>query len=81
MEKEKYPILEEDESAGMCSEPSAAVTYSEKEQLDVPVLGPSTWEEAMNDLDASEKEFEAGECIPWKNVVSEIKERYRHHAY
>lgn len=81
MKEKKYPILEEDGSTGMCAEPSAAVAYREKEQLDVPILGPSTWEEAMNDLDTAEKEFEAGEGIPWENVVSEIKERYRHHAY
>lgn len=52
-------------------------SLSSEEQFDVPVLGPSTWKEAMDDLDESEKEFDAGKCIPWENVMSEIKDRYR----
>ena len=55
--------------------------YAVDEHLDEPFLGPSTWDVAMADLDESEKEFEAGKCIPWENVMSEIKERYRHYAY
>ena len=52
-------------------------SLSLEEQFDVPVLGPSTWKEAMDDLDESEKEFDAGKCIPWEDVMSEIKDRYR----
>ena len=35
----------------------------------------------MTELDVSEKEFEAGECIPWENMMEEIKERYKSYAY
>jgi hypothetical protein len=81
MEEKKYPILEDEESVGLCSEPSVEAQYAIEEQLDVPILGPSTWKEAMDDLDESEKEFEAGKCIPWDDVMSEIKDRYRHYAH
>ena len=77
MEEKRYPILEEEESVGLCSETSVAARYAVEEQFDVPVLGPSTWKEAMDDLDESEKEFDAGKCIPWEDVMSEIKDRYR----
>ena len=80
MEEKRYPILEEEESVGLCSEPSVAARYKTEEQLDMPILGPSTWDEAMDDLDESEKEFEAGKCIPWDDVMSEIKDRYRLYA-
>ena len=81
MEEKRYPILEEEESVGLCSEPSVAVRCTIEEQFDAPILGPSTWEEAMDDLDESEKEFDAGKCIPWDDVVSEIKGRYRVYAH
>jgi hypothetical protein len=77
MEEKRYPILEEEENVGLCSEPSVAARYAVEEQFDVPMLGPSTWKEAMDDLDESEKEFDAGKCIPWEDVMSEIKDRYR----
>ncbi len=44
-------------------------------------IGSSTWEEAMADLDESEEEFKAGKCIPWEDVMEEIKERYKSYAY
>jgi hypothetical protein len=36
-------------------------------------IDSSTWEEAMADLDESEEEFKAGKCIPWEDVMEEIK--------
>lgn len=81
MEEKKYPILDEEECVGVSAEPTVAVAYNEKKVCAAPVLGPSTWEEAMGDLDVSEREFEAGECVCWESVVSELKERYRHYAY
>ena len=81
MEEKRYPILEEEENVGLCSEPSLAARYAVEEQFDVPMLGPSTWKEAMDDLDESEKEFDAGKCIPWEDVMSEIKDRYRLYAH
>ena len=81
MEEKRYHILEEEENIGLCSEPAVAVRYTIEEQFDAPILGPSSWEEAMDDLDESEKEFDAGKCIPWDDVMSEIKDRYRLYAH
>lgn len=81
MEEKRYPIFEEEESVGICSEPSVAARYAVEEKYDVPILGPSTWKEAMDDLDESEKEFETGKCIPWSDVMSEIKDRYTLYAH
>ena len=33
------------------------------------------------DIEESEKEFEAGKCLPWEDVMSEIKGRYHLYAY
>ena len=35
----------------------------------------------MADLDESEREFETGRCIPWENILEEIKDRYKSYAY
>lgn len=75
MEDKQHLIHEKEEKTGMVCEPIGTLAYNETEAVDIPIMGPSTWEEAMTDLDASEKEFEAGECIPWKNMMEEIKER------
>jgi hypothetical protein len=80
MDKKNYPIYDEESDNKVC-EPSGVAAYSDWVDCDVPILGPSTWEEAIADLDESEREFEAGECIPWENVVGEIKERYKSYAY
>ena len=34
----------------------------------------------MADLDESEREFETGRCIPWENILEEIKDRYKSYA-
>ena len=81
MEEKRYPILEEEENTGMCCEPVAAIAYDDVEDRILPILGPANWEEAMSDLDESEREFETGKCLPWDDVMSEIKERYKHYAY
>lgn len=81
MEDKKHPIREEEENTGMVCEPIGTPAYNETEVVDIPIMGPSTWEDALADLDVSEKEFEAGECIPWENVMEEIKERYKSYAY
>ena len=84
MKEKKYPIIEEENDASMASEPTAAVAYADSlatVEEDRPILGPSTWEEALADLDESEREFEEGKCVPWENVMEEIKERYKSYAY
>ena len=80
MKEKRYPKLEEEDNVDMCSEPAVAEAYTDIAEKVVPVLGPSTWEEAMDDLDVSEKEFDAGKCIPWDDVMSDIKERYKSYA-
>ena len=80
MEDKIYPILEKEGNVEMACEPVAATAYAHQEDYNVPIVGPSTWEEALADLDESEKEFEAGKCIPWENVMGEIKERYQSYA-
>ena len=83
MKEKSYPIHDEEPSPspGKACEPSLATAYRNRTELkDVPVLGPSTLEAAMDDLDQSEREFEAGESIPWDKVMGEIKERYTSYA-
>ncbi len=81
MEEKRYPILEEEENIGMVCEPVGATAYADSDDNEIPIVGPSSWEEAMADLDESEREFETGKCIPWENVLGEIKERYKSYAY
>ena len=81
MEEKRYPVIEEEENVGMCCEPSAAIDYNDADNFMLPVLGPSTVGEAIADIEESEKEFEAGKCLPWEDVMSEIKERYHLYAY
>lgn len=82
MKEKNYPIHDEEPSLGKACEPSLATAYSNRTELvDVPVLEPSTWEAAMDDLDQSEREFEAGENILWDKVMREIKRNYGIHIY
>ena len=81
MEEKKYTVIEEEENVGMCCEPSAAIDYDDADNFMLPVLGPSTVGEAIADIEESEKEFEAGKCLPWEDVMSEIKGRYHLYAY
>ena len=82
MKEKSYPIHDEEPSPGKACEPSLATAYRNRTELkDVPVLGPSTWEAALDDLDQSEREYEAGESIPWNKVMGEIKRNYGIHIY
>ena len=80
MEEIKHPIIEE-ENIGMCCESSVALDYDDADDFVLPILGPSTLGEAIADIEESEKEFDAGKCLPWEDVMSEMKERYHLYAY
>ena len=41
-----------------------------------PIIGPSSLDEALLELDEAERQIEAGEGLPWESVLEEIKERY-----
>ena len=47
----------------------------------IPMIGPSSFQEALADLDEAEREFEAGEGLSMGSVVQEIRERYKVYAY
>jgi len=81
MEEKRYPILDEEEHIGACSESAVAEPYYDVEELTPPLLGPATLEEALKALDESEKEFNEGKCIPWEDVISDITRRYPAYAY
>ena len=41
---------------------------------DIPVVIPSTWEEALADIEQSEKDFAEGRCFAWDEVKQTIEE-------
>ena len=55
-------------------------TYTDVTFKRNPVGGPSTWEEAMNDLDASENDIDAGHGTSWDTVKQMMEERISSNA-
>lgn len=87
MEEKKHPVFEEEESMGMVCEPVGAFAYSEPktgsltEPEDcIPVSSPSTWDEAMADLDSSESDILNGHGTPWAIVKQMMSDRIREYA-
>ena len=87
MEEKKHPVFEEEGSAGMVNEPLGAVAYSDsntshlKEPEDrIPISSPSSWEEAMTDLDSSESEILNGHGTAWDVVKQMMADRIKDYA-
>ena len=45
------------------------------QELNLPIGGPSTWEEAQADIEDSERDIEAGRGTSWDTVKMMIAER------
>ncbi len=82
--KKKYPSNNED--TGMAKEPAVAVDYGKTTKCfkdiedDIPVVIPSTWEEALDDIEQSEKDFAEGRCFAWDEVKQTIEDRIANYA-
>lgn len=77
MKGKKYPKYEEE--ARMVNEPVAAATYQKDiiggVEDNIPVVIPATWEEALMDIEQSEKDFAEGRCSSWEDVKQAMAER------
>ena len=87
MEEKRYPILEEEQPTGKVCEPIGAVAYSDVDSLQVletedelPISGPSTWEELMADLDSSETDILNRNGVSWAIVKQMMADRIRDYA-
>lgn len=85
MKDNSYPIPEEDGN-GIVKEPAAAVTYQEipigmaYSDDYVPVSGPKTIEEAITDIEQSERDFAEGNTLSWHEVRQAIEDRIKSYA-
>ena len=69
--KKDYIQSAEDQSIGMASEPAEAMAYANATtavEEDMPILGPATWEEALADIEESERDYKAGRYYAWDDV-------------
>ena len=87
MEEKRYPIIEEEESTGKVSEPIGAVAYTDLDTMqsidpedNLPISGPSSWEEALADLDSSESDILNGRGTSWTIVKQMMSDRIMEYA-
>lgn len=85
MEDKRYPVFEEEDTIGKVNEPIGAVAYpvvdQETEPEDrLPISSPSTWEEAMSDLDSSESDILSGHGTTWDVVKQMMADRIKEYA-
>ena len=87
MEEKRYPIIEEEESTGKVSEPIGAVAYTDHDTMqsidpedNLPISGPSSWEEALADLDSSESDILNGRGTSWTIVKQMMSDRIMEYA-
>jgi hypothetical protein len=50
------------------------------EKLNLPIGGPTTWSEALADLEESEREIAAGHGTSWESVKEMMAERIYSYA-
>ncbi len=87
MEEKRYPEIEEEESVGQCNESAVEpIVYVEDVEVvgnfedRVPILGPSTLEEVLEDINQSERDFREGRCYPWESIKIMLEDRIRNYA-
>ena len=87
MEERRYPVFEEEESVGKACEPVGASSLSPYADAvidrgaSMPVMIPASYEEALADIDQSEREFREGRGIAWESVKMMIEDRIRNYAH
>ena len=85
MEKKKYTTFE-DSDTGMAKEPVSALEYQKEiiyidnSEIDVPIAGPATFEEALSDIEQSEKDCAGGRYFSWNEVKQTIDDRIASYA-
>ena len=47
---------------------------------DIPVGGPACWEEALSDIEDSERDIDAGHGTTWELVKERMEERVNNYA-
>ena len=55
------------------------VTYTSSDE-DMPIGGPANWEEALADIEDSERDIDAGHGTPWEVVKELMEERINSYA-
>lgn len=71
---------------GIVKEPAAAITYQEiptgmaYSDDYVPVSGPKTIDEAITDIEQSERDFAEGNTLSWHDVRQAIEDRIQSYA-
>ena len=58
-----------------------AAKYKDMEEKKYLVVIPASYEEALADIEQSEREFKEGRGIPWENVKLMIEDRIRSYAH
>lgn len=87
MEERRYPVFEEEGSVGKACEPVGASSLSpyadaiSDSDVSMPVMIPASYEEALADIDQSEREFREGRGIAWESVKLMIEDRIRNYAH
>lgn len=84
MEERRYPVFEEEESVGKAVGASSLSPYADAisdNDVSMPVMIPASYEEALADIDQSEREFREGRGIAWESVKLMIEDRIRNYAH
>ena len=86
MEERRYPIFDEEDGSCKVCEPVGAVALSDHtdefvdDDVTIPDVIPASFEEALADIEQSEREFEEGRGIPWEDVKLMIEDHIRSYA-
>lgn len=84
-ESKPYQILEEEDGSCLTAqEPVAgayayAETWQENSPASIPGL-PQSWDELLECIAEGEEEFKRGECIPWEEVVQDMRRRIHNYG-
>lgn len=87
MEERRYPVFDEEESVGKACEPVGASSLSpyadaiSDNDVSMPVMIPASYEEALADIEQSEREFREGRGIAWESVRLMIEDRIRNYEH
>lgn len=87
MEEKRYPTFEEEQPTRKVCEPIGAAAYTDSDSVQliepedsIPISGPSSWEEAMEDLDSSESDILNGRGTSWAIVKQMMSDRIMEYA-
>lgn len=86
MQKKEYKKLEEEQTTNkICESAVGALAYEGVEQEEnwedkIPIVGHSTLNELLADIEQSEQEFKEGKGVSWDTVKGMIENRIRSYA-